>query len=209
MVSKCSFDYQFKIVIVGDAHVGKSCLVVRQSDGTFDDRYSVTIGVEFKNSIIHIENSTVKLQLWDTAGQEKYRAIASGYYRGADAVIVMFDKTDRQTFEHVELWLEEVGKYIKSNFVAMLVGNKSDMKCVVEFAEGERKAILNKMEYIETSAKDPYQVDLCFERIARTLLKKKVAQEKAENAKIPEVGMKIARKNRMSIQKNKCCNNLL
>jgi len=95
------YDYVFKLVLIGDSGVGKSCLLLRFADDTYTESHISTIGVDFKIRTIQLEGKTIKLQIWDTAGQERFRTITSSYYRGAHGIIVVYDTTDSETFEHV------------------------------------------------------------------------------------------------------------
>merc|ERR1712013_845506 len=129
------YDYLFKLLLIGDTGVGKSCLLLRFADDTYTESYISTIGVDFKIRTIELEGKTIKLQIWDTAGQERFRTITSSYYRGAHGIIVVYDVTDMDTFKNVPQWLEEIDRYACENVNKLLVGNKSDMtsKKVVEF----------------------------------------------------------------------------
>ena len=101
------YDYLFKLLLIGDSGVGKSCLLLRFADDTYTESYISTIGVDFKIRTIELEGKTVKLQIWDTAGQERFRTITSSYYRGAHGIIVVYDVTDESTFANVKQWLQE------------------------------------------------------------------------------------------------------
>ena len=105
------YDYLFKILLIGDSGVGKSCLLVRFADDTYADSYINTIGVDFKIRTIDINSKTVKLQIWDTAGQERFRTITSSYYRGAHGIIIAYDITDKESFQNLRQWLFEIDRY--------------------------------------------------------------------------------------------------
>lgn len=107
-MAKRDYDYLFKLVLIGDSGVGKSCLLLRFADDNFTDSYISTIGVDFRFRTITIDDKIVKLQIWDTAGQERFRTITSAYYRGADGIIMVYDVTSSESFDHVEEWLSEV-----------------------------------------------------------------------------------------------------
>jgi len=107
--------YLFKVLIVGDAGVGKSCLLLRFADNYFTEGYISTIGVDFKIATIQVEGESVKLQVWDTAAQERFRTITSNYYRGAHGVIVAYDISDRQSFANCQAWLQEADRYTNSS----------------------------------------------------------------------------------------------
>lgn len=101
------YDYLFKLLLIGDSGVGKSCMLLRFADDSYTESYISTIGVDFKIRTIEIEGKTVKLQIWDTAGQERFRTITSSYYRGAHGIIITYDTTDLETYKHVPYWLKE------------------------------------------------------------------------------------------------------
>mmetsp|Transcript_49208 Transcript_49208/g.71860 ORF Transcript_49208/g.71860 Transcript_49208/m.71860 type:complete len:109 (+) Transcript_49208:102-428(+) len=104
------YDYLFKLLLIGDSGVGKSCLLLRFADDTYTESYISTIGVDFKIRTITQDSKTVKLQIWDTAGQERFRTITSSYYRGAHGIIVVYDVTDMESFNNVKQWLHEIDR---------------------------------------------------------------------------------------------------
>jgi len=128
MAMKRDYDYLFKLVLIGDSGVGKSCLLLRFADDSFTDSYISTIGVDFRFRTVNIDMKTVKLQIWDTAGQERFRTITSAYYRGAHGIIMVYDVTNYETFEHVEEWLNEVNRHASESTLKLLVGNKADLQ---------------------------------------------------------------------------------
>ncbi|CAD2094930.1 rab family, other [Plasmodium vinckei petteri] len=169
------YDYLYKIILIGDSGVGKSCILLRFSDDHFTESYITTIGVDFRFRTLKVDDKVVKLQIWDTAGQERFRTITSAYYRGADGIIIIYDTTDRNSFLHINDWMTEINKYTNEDTCKLLVGNKFDCKDEIEVptAEGESKAKELSIPFIETSAKDSLNVELAFTMITQELIKKK------------------------------------
>merc|ERR1711968_358658 len=149
------YDYLFKLLLIGDSGVGKSCLLLRFADDTYAESYISTIGVDFKIRTIQLESKTIKLQIWDTAGQERFRTITSSYYRGAHGIIVVYDITDSDSFANVKQWLEEIQRYACEGVNKLLVGNKCDLasKRQVEKKTAEDFAGKLDIPFLETSAK--------------------------------------------------------
>lgn len=163
-MSATEYDYLFKLLLIGDSGVGKSCLLLRFADHTYTDSYISTIGVDFKIRTIDLDGKTIKLQIWDTAGQERFRTITSSYYRGAHGIIVVYDVTDLESFTNVKQWLNEIERYASHDVQKLLVGNKCDLtskKCVTS---ADAKAFADKLEipFLETSAKAATNVEKAF-----------------------------------------------
>jgi Ras-related protein Rab-1A len=167
------YDYLFKILLIGDSGVGKSCLLLRFADGAFTDSYISTIGVDFKIRTTDIYGKHVKLQIWDTAGQERFRTITTSYYRGAHAIIIVYDVSDLESFNNIKSWLEECDKFASENVTKILVGNKSDStERKVTYQMGQEFADLINVPFIETSAKNQINVEATFVKITESLLDK-------------------------------------
>lgn len=126
-MSTSEYDYLFKLLLIGDSSVGKSCLLLRFADDAYVDTYISTIGVDFKIRTVELDGKSVKLQIWDTAGQERFRTITSSYYRGAHGIIIVYDVTDRESFNNVKQWLSEIDRYASDSVCKLLVGNKCDL----------------------------------------------------------------------------------
>lgn len=121
------YDHFFKMVLLGDSCVGKSCLLVRFADDEFNQNYVSTIGVDFRFRSLRHSNKKIKLQIWDTAGQERYRTITNAYYKGADGIVLVFDLFDRKSFTNLDNWLSEVDNHAKPNIQIIVIANKYDM----------------------------------------------------------------------------------
>lgn len=162
------YDYLFKSIVVGDGGVGKTSLSVRFSKGIFTEDYKMTIGVDFHVKTITVETSegvmTCKLQLWDTGGQERFGHIRPMYYQGALGAVVVYDLTNRASFEHLSKWIEEVRININYDIPLLLVGSKSDLvdHRTVSIREVNSFAKMFNLFYMETSAKTGEGVTDCF-----------------------------------------------
>lgn len=165
------YDYLYKLLLIGDSGVGKSCLLLRFADNTYTESYISTIGVDFKVRTIELEKKTIKLQIWDTAGEERFRTITSSYYRGAHGIIVVFDVTDQVSYNNVKQWLKEIERYACENVNKLLVGNKCDLDDKRQVAQETAKEFADDLQisYIETSAKNATNVDETFIKIAEEI----------------------------------------
>uniref|UniRef100_A0A9J2PDI4 Ras-related protein Rab-43 n=1 Tax=Ascaris lumbricoides TaxID=6252 RepID=A0A9J2PDI4_ASCLU len=192
-----SFDFLFKIVLIGDMGVGKTCVVQRFKNGTFIERQGTTIGVDFTMKTLVIEGKRVKLQIWDTGGQERFRTITQSYYRSANGIILCYDMTCRQSFESLQRWLDDVSKFAAPNVAKVLVGSfglfsylcqdvlsssrlllkeggatKADLESerVVDSEEGNELAHSQGMcFFVETSARGNVNVENAFLELALQL----------------------------------------
>eukprot|EP00996_Jenningsia_fusiforme_P002929 NODE_3738_length_925_cov_34.829909_g3437_i0.p1 GENE.NODE_3738_length_925_cov_34.829909_g3437_i0~~NODE_3738_length_925_cov_34.829909_g3437_i0.p1 ORF type:complete len:235 (-),score=57.98 NODE_3738_length_925_cov_34.829909_g3437_i0:221-847(-) len=167
-------DFLFKYIIIGDSGVGKSCLLLQFTDKRFEPLHDLTIGVEFGARMVSIEDKQVKLQIWDTAGQESFRSITRSYYRGASGALLVYDITRRETFDHLQSWLEDARNNSNTNMTIMLIGNKSDWesKRQVSTEEGQNYANEHGLVFLETSAKTAHNVDEAFIKTANCIYEK-------------------------------------
>ncbi|KAJ8267016.1 hypothetical protein GJAV_G00137330 [Gymnothorax javanicus] len=165
--------YQFRLIVIGDSTVGKSCLLRRFTEGKFTDISDPTVGVDFFARLVEIEpGKRIKLQLWDTAGQERFRSITRSYYRNSVGGLLVFDLTNRRSFEHLKDWLEEAKMHVQPfQIVFLLVGHKCDLGQLrqVSREEAEQVASAFGMNYIETSAKDTVNVEESFTILTRDI----------------------------------------
>ncbi|XP_028063148.1 ras-related protein RIC1-like [Camellia sinensis] len=162
------YDYLFKLLLIGDSGVGKSCLLLRFADDSYLDSYISTIGVDFKIRTVEQDGKTIKLQIWDTAGQERFRTITSSYYRGAHGIIIVYDITDQESFNNVKQWLNEIDRYASENVNKLLVGNKCDLTDNRAVSYDTAKAFADEIgiPFMETSAKDSTNVEQAFMAMA-------------------------------------------
>ncbi|KAI3463056.1 hypothetical protein Pfo_019719 [Paulownia fortunei] len=169
-----SYDYLFKYIIIGDTGVGKSCLLLQFTDKRFQPVHDLTIGVEFGARMVTIDGRPIKLQIWDTAGQESFRSITRSYYRGAAGALLVYDITRRETFNHLASWLEDARQHANPNMTIMLVGNKSDLahRRAVSKEEGEQFAKENGLLFLEASARTAQNVEEAFAKTSAKILQK-------------------------------------
>lgn len=172
--SYSDYHYMLKYIVVGDTGVGKSCLLLQYTDKRFEPAHDLTIGVEFGSRMFTDHDATLKLQVWDTAGQESFRSITRSYYNGAAVAILVFDVTRRETFTHMRQWVREIREHCGTSTTLMLVGNKADLtvRRSVRTSEGEALALEVGAFYCETSAKTGKNVAGIFEIPARAVHKR-------------------------------------
>jgi small GTP-binding protein len=165
------YDVLIKVIIIGDSGVGKSSIMGRRCDNVFQPTFVSTIGVDFKYTTVTIDGKTVKLQIWDTAGQERFRVITAAYYRSADVAILAYDVTDKKSFDHVPIWLNECTKYAKESLRKILIGNKADSADrAVSYEQGQKLAADNGILFAETSAKKDIGISEAFQAITKDYL---------------------------------------
>jgi len=200
------YDYLFKLLLIGDSGVGKSCLLLRFADNSYEENYISTIGVDFKTRTIEIDGKTIKLQIWDTAGQERFATITRSYFRGALGVIIVYDVTNMDSFNNVQRWLGEVDSHASENVVKLLVGNKSDLSNkVVDKAKAEAYASSLGIPFIETSAKESVNVEKAFNTMARTIKDKLGADDLLPGPKKTKLGSSGQNLTYTDTSKKGCC----
>eukprot|EP01098_Paradermamoeba_levis_P003678 TRINITY_DN1648_c0_g1_i1.p1 TRINITY_DN1648_c0_g1~~TRINITY_DN1648_c0_g1_i1.p1 ORF type:complete len:192 (-),score=34.70 TRINITY_DN1648_c0_g1_i1:185-760(-) len=167
-------EHFYKLLLIGDSGVGKSCLLVRFSDGVFTESFISTIGVDYKMKTMDIDGVQVKLQIWDTAGQERFRTITQNYYRNAHGIIVVYDITDEGSFDNVNKWVREIDISAGSDIPKLLVGNKADLeqKRQVPTEKGQELANNLGVPFVETSAKEATNVEEVFNKLAKVVFEK-------------------------------------
>jgi len=190
----------FKILLLGDSSVGKTCFLKRYIDDTFQDVYLSTIGFDYKYKCITLkEGKNIKLQIWDTAGQERFRTIAKSYYKGAHGIILMYDVTDQKSFDSIKKWLEQIKEEAPNKVSVLLVANKIDIeKRIITKEDGENIAKSYDLDIYESSAKDNINVSEAFEDLAEKInAKYKIMKERGKKLEenVPEI----------TKNKKKCC----
>uniref|UniRef100_A0A8B9BYZ8 small monomeric GTPase n=1 Tax=Anser brachyrhynchus TaxID=132585 RepID=A0A8B9BYZ8_9AVES len=156
-----TYDYLFKLLLIGDSGVGKTCLLFRFSEDAFNTTFISTIGIDFKIRTIELDGKKIKLQIWDTAGQERFRTITTAYYRGAMGIMLVYDITNEKSFDNIKNWIRNIEEHASSDVERMILGNKCDMneKRQVSKEKGEKLAIDYGIKFLETSAKSSINVE--------------------------------------------------
>ena len=194
------YDYLFKVLLLGDSGAGKSSLILRYTEETFNSKLVNSIGVDFKMKKREIDGKVIKVQIWDTAGHERFRSITYSYYRGANAIIIVFDLSDKKSFISITEWLKQIEKHAKENVLKFLVGNKSDLveERMVSFDEAKQYAEEHELPYIETSAKEGININELFDSSIKSFL---------NNSKSfgGEKNIKLNSQNTTSSEKGICC----
>ncbi|KYQ92203.1 hypothetical protein DLAC_11678 [Tieghemostelium lacteum] len=176
----------YKIILVGDSGVGKSSILVRFTDNTFQPHFSPTLGVDFNVKTINSKETgqTIKLQLWDTAGQERFKSITQTFYRGSHGVILVYDVTYPKSFERCKSWVEEINSNTQDGMIIILVGNKSDLSSQrkISTEQGQQLADSLNIKFLETSAKENFGVTQVFDMLVHDIeLTMKNSEEQRKN----------------------------
>ena len=207
------YDISFKIIVIGDSGVGKSCLTTQAVRNNFEEFYTATVGFEFLTFNMRINNNVLKLQIWDTCGQEVYKSLISNFYRNSSLALILYAINNRDTFLHAETWLNDLKNQANPNVKVFLVGNKSDLENerVVSKEEGEKFKEEKKLDrFIETSAKTGENARSALLEAAK-LLYKDYLKAKQNLAGVDDSnddnnkGEKLERKKEKNKTKTGCC----
>ncbi|XP_012234395.1 ras-related protein Rab-37-like isoform X1 [Linepithema humile] len=169
-------NFAHKTILLGDSGVGKTSLLVQFDTGRFQPgNFAATVGIGFTNKVVTVDDTPIKLQIWDTAGQERFRSVTHAYYRDAHALLLLYDVTNKTSYDNIRAWLSEIREHANEDVVIMLLGNKSDCgtERIVKREDGERLAHEYKVPFMETSAKTGLNVELAFLAVARELKARK------------------------------------
>ena len=201
-------DLSFKIIVIGDAGVGKSCLTSKASKGTFEEFYTATVGFEFLTFNIKINDKVIKLQIWDTCGQEIYRSLISSFYRNSSLAMIVYSIDNRESFIHINTWLKELKMQSNPDIKVFLIGNKADLENrVVSYEEAKRLLNENEIGYFcETSAKTGLNAKEVFIQAAKLLYKEHEKYKEKKNAESGNEGTNAKlNKGKMEDRKQGCC----
>ncbi|XP_044743245.1 ras-related protein Rab-8A-like [Chrysoperla carnea] len=164
------FSATYKVLVLGDSNVGKTCIVHRYCDERYYDTYISTIGIDFKQKIINLDGVPIKLQIWDTAGQERFRTLTTAYYRGAMGILLMYDVTSMDSFNHLDYWLRNIQENASPDVVKVLAGNKCESNDrAVDAERGQKIADNFDMPFFEVSCKQNINVEEAFITLARKI----------------------------------------
>ena len=172
MTDNNSSDSVYKVLLLGDSTVGKTCFLMRYTDNTFQEIHMSTIGLDYRLKTMTLNSGKqVKVQIWDTAGQDRFRAITKNYYKGAHGIILIYDVTNQQTFENVTNWINQIKEEASEKVTIFLVGNKIDdeKNRKVETEEGEKLAKDFQLKFYETSAKTGINVEVTFKDLVQII----------------------------------------
>ncbi|XP_036414501.1 ras-related protein Rab-25b [Colossoma macropomum] len=211
MGSDEAYNFVFKVVLIGESGVGKSNLLSRFTKNEFNHDSRTTIGVEFSTRTVQLEGLTIKAQIWDTAGLERYRAITSAYYRGAVGALLVYDISKHLTYESAERWLKELYDHADPHIVVMLVGNKSDLSTIRSVPTEDAKdfAEKNGLLFMETSALESTNVETAFNNVLIEI-HKKVSSKEVTRGSINAVSLSSPKTAPADPQEEKkpCCKNM-
>ena len=201
--------YILKLLTIGDQFVGKSSIINRYIDDKFNEKIKPTLGIDFKTKMIQKGENLIKISIYDTAGEEKYRHLIKNYYNGSNGILLVFDITKRNSFDNLNFWLDELENNCNlNNLYIFLVGNKTDLKKErkVSYDEAKNFADMKKIPYIEISAKTGDNIDKLFNDFIKGTIINIIEQKKKDNSFLKE-SFKISflDKDEKTIRDKKCC----
>ena len=205
-MEKESYDLLFKLILIGDSCVGKSNILLKYLKNEFDPNSRATVGVEFGTKNIVINEKKIKIQIWDTAGEERYRSITSAYYKGAKGAFIVYDITRKSTFVNIDKWISDLKLNGDQNICIIILGNKSDLddKREVSTEDGIKKSEMFKTAFLETSALNGSNIDKAFDELIEQIIKNNKNYFEENNKKEIDKGVNLSDNNKNN-DKKKCC----
>ena len=166
-----NFNYLLKYVIIGDSGVGKSNILLKYINNTFSEEFKATVGVEFGAKNLQVNGRVYRIQIWDTAGQENFRSIARAYYKNSVCACIVYDITNRNSFNSIQSWIDDCVKQSPKSILFILIGNKNDLNesREVQYEEGVEFAKKRNMIFLETSAKTGNNISTIFDKSIRQI----------------------------------------
>ncbi|XP_031720844.1 ras-related protein Rab-8A-like [Anarrhichthys ocellatus] len=189
-----TYDYLFKLLLIGDSGVGKTCVLFRFSEDAFNSTFTATLGVDFKIRTIELDGKKIKLQIWDTAGQERFQTITTAYYRGATGIMLVYDIANEDSFENIKNWIRNIEEHASSDVEKMVLGNKCEIndKRQVSKDRGEKLALEYGIKFMEISAKANINVENAFLTLARDIKSKMDTKLEGNTAQGSSHGVEIS-----------------
>ena len=206
-MEKEPYDFLFKMILIGDSSIGKSNILLKYLKDQFDPNSRATVGVEFGTKNITLNNKKIKIQIWDTAGKERYHYITSAYYKGAKGAFIVYDITRKATFENIDKWIADLKTNGDSNISIVLIGNKSDLeeKREVTKEEGLKKSQDCKTAFMETSALNGDNVHKAFDELIEQIYQNNSALLEQENDVEIDKGVNLNEENNENNKEKKSC----
>ena len=194
------YDEKIKLMVLGDSNVGKSSILTKYCKNQFLSKYITTIGIDFQIKYLNINNKRIKVQIWDTAGQERYRVVTKNYFNTSNGFIIIYDITDRSSFNNINNWMDQIESFIGKEVKCILFGNKNDLdnKRDVQIEEGEELAKKYNCPFFETSAKEGNNIEEGFKEIVMEIIKDN------KNSKVKRNNSIILKSKKVK-QKSNCC----
>ncbi|XP_046847749.1 ras-related protein Rab-13-like isoform X2 [Xenia sp. Carnegie-2017] len=205
-----NYDHLFKVILIGDAAVGKTCILCRFAHDEFKPTHLSTIGIDFKMRTFTVDGSRIRIQMWDTAGQERYETITTQYYRRAQGIMLVYDITRRKTFENIQKWIHYVEEHAGNEVKTVMVGNKCDIeesKREVSYREGEKLSQKYGIPFLETSAFSNVNIEKAFTEMCQLILRNVNAGVETQNDRKPSEAAIILNANQPSgaEEPSSCC----
>jgi Ras-related protein Rab-1A len=201
------YDFLFKIILTGDSGTGKTAIFRRFIDDNYSENYVSTIGVDFKVKTFEIEEKITKLQIWDLAGSDRFRSVTGSYYKGSHGIIIVYDVSDRESFKHIEEWMEEIENKTDSEAVKIIVGNKIDNgdKKVISTEEGYEFAMKKGALFVECSAKNSINIDAIFSILISEIRKKAEIAKASGDLYTMKKSIVLHETYDIGVSKDNCC----